>query len=103
MQAEINKVELRNLQIEDYNQLKSSMVEAYSEMSGSYWLERDIDKLLKIFPEGQFVILVDDQVVGSALSLIVDESLVEKKHNYSQITGNYSFSTHNPKGEVLYG
>ncbi len=103
MQAEINTVELRNLHIEDYKQLKNSMVEAYSEMSGSYWLEKDIEKLLKIFPEGQFVILVDGQVVGSALSLIVKDTLVEKNHNYSQITGNYSFSTHNSEGEVLYG
>jgi hypothetical protein len=28
------------------------------------------------------VILVDGKVVGSALSLIVDESLVDKNHNY---------------------
>jgi hypothetical protein len=68
---QINKVELRNLRIEDYNELKSSMVEAYSEMQGSYWKEHHIEKLLEIFPQGQLVILVDDRVVGSALSLIV--------------------------------
>ena len=49
------------------------------------------------------VILVDDKVVGSALSLIVDETLVDKNHNYSEITGNYTFSTHNTKGDILYG
>ncbi len=103
MQAKINKVELRNLEIEDYKQLKNSMVESYPEMEGSYWLEHHIEKLLSIFPEGQLVILVDGKVVGSALSLIVDEDLVDKNHNYDKITGNYTFSTHNPKGEVLYG
>jgi len=103
MQAKINKVELRNLEIEDYKQLKNSMVESYPEMVGSYWLEHDIEKLLSIFPEGQLVILVDGKVVGSALSLIVDEDLVDKNHDYDKITGNYTFSTHNPKGEVLYG
>lgn len=36
MQAEINKVELRNLKIEDYKELKNSMVEAYVGMEGSY-------------------------------------------------------------------
>lgn len=100
---EINKVELRNLRIEDYNELKSSMMQAYIEMEGSYWEEHQIKKLLKKFPEGQLVILVDDKVVGSALSLIVKESLVQKNHTYAEITGNYTFSTHDPTGEVLYG
>jgi hypothetical protein len=59
------------------------MVESYPEMVGSYWREHHIEKLLSLFPEGQLVILVDGKVVGSALSLIVDESLVDKNHNYS--------------------
>ncbi|MGZ9677324.1 GNAT family N-acetyltransferase [Flavobacterium sp. GNP001] len=103
MQAAINKVELRNLKFEDYKELKNSMVESYPEMTGSYWREHHIEKLLNLFPEGQLVILVDGKVVGSALSLIVDENLVDKNHNYSDITGKYTFSTHNAKGEVLYG
>lgn len=100
---QINKVELRNLHIEDYNELKSSMMEAYSEMEGSYWKEHHIKKLLEIFPQGQLVILVDDKVVGSALSLIVTNEQVLENHSYVDITGNYTFSTHNPQGEVLYG
>jgi predicted amidohydrolase/GNAT superfamily N-acetyltransferase len=103
MQAKINKVELRNLKFDDYKELKNSMVESYPEMIGSHWREHHIEKLLSIFPEGQLVILVDGKVVGSALSLIVDESLVDKNHNYSDITGKYTFSTHNSKGDVLYG
>jgi predicted amidohydrolase/GNAT superfamily N-acetyltransferase len=100
---QINKVELRNLRLEDYNELKSSMVQAYSEMEGSYWKEHHIRKLLEIFPEGQIVILVDDIVVGSALSLIVTNEQVLANHSYTDITGNYTFSTHNPLGDVLYG
>ena len=103
MRTEINKVELRNLRIEDYKELKNSMVEAYSEMEGSYWKEHHIKKLLELFPEGQLVILVDDKVVGSALSLIVSTEKVLKNHNYADITGNYTFSTHEPNGDVLYG
>ncbi|WP_294964249.1 bifunctional GNAT family N-acetyltransferase/carbon-nitrogen hydrolase family protein [uncultured Flavobacterium sp.] len=103
MKANIKKVELRNLEIEDYRQLKKSMIESYPEMADSYWGSDDIERLLSIFPEGQLVILVDGKVVGSALSLIVEEKLVEKRHNYQQISGNYTFSTHNPNGEILYG
>ena len=103
MQTEINKVELRNLRFEDYKELKNSMMEAYSELENSYWKEHHIQKLLSIFPEGQLVILVDDKVVGSALSLIVNEDIANSNHNYSEITGNYTFSTHDPLGNVLYG
>ncbi|WP_291118644.1 bifunctional GNAT family N-acetyltransferase/carbon-nitrogen hydrolase family protein [Flavobacterium sp. UBA6135] len=103
MQETINKIELRNLQIEDYKELKNSMMEAYSELENSYWKEHHIEKLLSIFPEGQLVVLVDDKVVGSALSLIIDYKKVIANHTYAQITGNYSFDTHNPLGEVLYG
>ena len=98
MQETINKIELRNLQIEDYKELKNSMMEAYSELENSYWKEHHIEKLLSIFPEGQLVVLVDDKVVGSALSLIIDYNKVIANHTYAQITGNYTFSTHNPNG-----
>lgn len=103
MQEAIRKIELRNLKIEDYKELKNSMMEAYSELENSYWKEHHIEKLLAIFPEGQLVVLVDDKVVGSALSLIIDYNKVIANHTYAQITGNYTFSTHNPNGEVLYG
>lgn len=107
MPTEINKVELRNLQIEDYKQLRLSMQHAYTDadmdMAEPYWAEKDIKKLLKIFPEGQLVILVDGKVVGSALSLIVDLKKATANHTYEKIIGNYSFDTHDYDAEVLYG
>lgn len=103
MEAAINKVELRNLQVEDYLELKKSMMESYEGMEDSYWIKDEIEALLATFPEGQLVVLVDDIVVGSALSLIVDESIAMSAHTYESITGNSTFSTHNPDGDVLYG
>ena len=103
MASTINKVELRNLQIEDYKELKNSMVESYPEMTDAFWKEEQIENLLQKFPEGQLVIVVDDIVVGSALSLIVTEDFAFKTRTYKGITGNFTFSTHNPKGDVIYG
>lgn len=103
MASTINKVELRNLQIEDYKELKKSMVESYPEMADSFWKEAQIENLLQKFPEGQLVIVVDGIVVGSALSLIVTEDFAFKTRTYKGITGNFTFSTHNPKGDVIYG
>lgn len=103
MPGTIQSIELRNLKIEDYKELKKSMVESYPEMAESFWKEEQLEILLKKFPEGQLVIVVDGIVVGSALSIIVKEDFAFKSKTYKNITGNYTFSTHNPDGEVLYG
>lgn len=103
MSKAIQFVELRNLQIEDYKELIKSMIESYPEMAQSFWKEHQLQNLLEKFPEGQFVIVVDGVVVGSALSILVTEEFAFKTKNYKAITGNYTFSTHNPDGEVIYG
>ena len=98
------KIELRNLTKEDYFGLKTSMQEAYSGWPGaSVWGEKHIGRLLEIFPEGQICVMVNGIVAGCALSLIVDYRKYGDKHTYTQITGNYTFSTHDPDGDVLYG
>ncbi len=77
---------------------------AYSNWQGSYWNSDTQNKLIKKFPEAQLVIKVDDVVVGCALSIIVDYDKYGDKHTYKEITGNYTFNTHDPKnGDVLYG
>lgn len=98
-------IEVRNLTIEDYLDLKESMIAAYADMGRDsiYWREESIRRLIAIFPEGQICVTVNDHVVGCALSLIVDYTKFGVNHTYEQITGRYSFNTHNPKGDVLYG
>lgn len=96
-------IDVRNLTIEDYHELKESMIAAYESMGGKYWREDSLQRLINAFPEGQICVTVNGHVVGCALSLIIDYSKFGNNHTYQQITGNYSFSTHNPKGDVLYG
>lgn len=104
MSTQINKIELRNLQLEDYLELKQSMKDAYEDEGiGDLWNKNEIKKLLKVFPEGQLVILVDDVVVGSALSIIVDEKLAMSKHTFNDITSDGNFSKHDKDGNILYG
>ncbi len=96
------KIDIENLQIEDYIDLKESMIKAY-DVWGSYWKEEKIRKLLEIFPGGQISVKVNDKVVGCALSIIVDYERFGDSHTFQEITGDYSFSTHDPGGDVLYG
>lgn len=99
----INKVEIRNLQISDYNQLSQSFKRVYSDGSDVFWTRQQIEKLLDIFPDGQIVAVVDDKIIGCALSIIVDYDKVKNDHTYEEVTGNETFDTHNPEGNILYG
>ncbi|MDX1317152.1 MAG: bifunctional GNAT family N-acetyltransferase/carbon-nitrogen hydrolase family protein, partial [Xanthomarina gelatinilytica] len=56
------------------------------------------------FPEGQVVIKINNQIAGCALSIIVDYDSIDDIHTYEDITGNYTFNTHDAdKGDALYG
>ena len=47
-QKKINKVELRNLQIEDYAQLAQSFTRVYADKD-VFWTHEQIEKLISIF------------------------------------------------------
>ncbi len=99
----IEQVEIDLLKFDDYRELITAMKASYSQWQGSFWSEDAIKNLIKKFPEGQIVIRVGGVVVGCALSLIVDYKKFGDKHTYRQITGNYTFNTHNSNGDTLYG
>ncbi len=100
---EIENIELKYLSLNDYQDLRKAMIDAYDSKPNAYWEEKDITKLIKRFPEGQIVITVNGQLAGGASSIIVDESLVQEPHSYVEITDSYTFDTHNPEGDILYG
>ncbi len=100
---EIDNIQLEFLKSGDYSALKEAMVESYSGMPQAFWKEKHIQKLVQIFPEGQVAIKVNQEFAGCALSIIVDEAEFESMHTYKEITGDYTFSTHTPDGDILYG
>ncbi len=99
----IENVELQYLTLTDYQELKNTMIEAYSNMPNSYWKESHIKALIDKFPEGQVVIKINNELAGCALSIVVDYDKFDEHHTYKDITGNYTFETHNSEGDVLYG
>lgn len=100
---QIENIELQYLTVNDYQELKTAMIEAYSNMPDSYWKETHIKSLIDKFPEGQVVIKVNDHLAGCALSIILDYDKFDDHHTYKEITGDYTFETHNSNGDVLYG
>ncbi|AIY12946.1 carbon-nitrogen hydrolase family protein [Cellulophaga baltica] len=99
----IENIELEFLTIDDYQALKSAMIETYPNMENSYWKENLIQKLINDFPQGQVVIKVNGNLAGCALSLRVDYAQFDRPHTYREVTGNYTFNTLKKDGDVLYG
>lgn len=103
MLENIENIELQYLTLDDYKELKEAMIQAYPSMPGSYWKESHIKSLIDKFPKGQVVIKINQELAGCALSIVVDYDAFDEVHTYTDITGNYTFSTHNDDGNVLYG
>jgi GNAT superfamily N-acetyltransferase len=56
---------------------------------------------VKLFPEGQFVVLDGDKVIG--MSTTIRYHLAMEDHTFLAISDNLWMTTHEPNGEWLYG
>ena len=99
----IEKIELNYLEIDDYKEVARLMEDEYRHLKDSTWSKEELAILINKFPKGQVSIKIDGEFAGFALSLIVDYDKFEDNHTYKQITGNYTFNTFNPLGNILYG
>jgi predicted amidohydrolase/GNAT superfamily N-acetyltransferase len=99
----IENIELQYLTLDDYQDLKEAMIEAYSNIPNSYWKETHIKSLIDKFPEGQVIIKINNELAGCALSIKVNYNEFDEHHTYREITGDYTFNTHDEEGDVLYG
>ncbi|TFF27462.1 GNAT family N-acetyltransferase [Jiella endophytica] len=58
---------------------------------------------LSAFPEGQFVVVYEDEIVGYAATMILPEAKVMKQHSWAEVTGGGYAAMHDRKGDWLYG
>ena len=98
-----SKLVIRNARIRDVPAIAelSSRVYAGTGMQG--YPEGAIRGQINNFPEGQFVILVDQVVVGYCATFRISEKIGLKPHTWTEITGNGYASRHDPDGDWLYG
>ncbi|HJO34944.1 MAG TPA: GNAT family N-acetyltransferase [Gammaproteobacteria bacterium] len=102
-EADEYRLRLRTLRAEDYDDLKAIMDAVYPGDLGGAWERDQFLSQLRHFPEGQICIEDNGRVVAGALSLIVNYARYGDQHTYEQITGKGYLTTHDPRGDVLYG
>ena len=99
---EEHHLKLRNMRLEDYEDIARIMDAVYPDMGGA-WSREQFAAQINRFPEGQICIEDNGRVVAGAITLIVDYSRFGDKHTYEEITGGGYLTTHDPNGDVLYG
>ena len=98
-----SKITVRRWKLEDIPGIIECSRRAYPDYSEDYiFTPRHYEMQFSAFPNGQFVALIGDKVVGYATSVVV---IIEDDfwYNVDEITGAGTFSTHNPDGDTLYG
>ena len=63
----------------------------------------DITAYARTFPEGFFVVLDGDTVVGQAAGILLDFDFDHPQHTIAEITGQNQCGNHDPEGDWYYG
>ena len=91
----------RNATLDDVQGISNLVEKVYPDMPP---LKIDsIVSLVQRYPEGQFVALFDDKIVGYCASIRISNKLALAPHTWEGITGNGYATTHSHDGDYLYG
>lgn len=102
--ADQPKVRVRRARPGDVPGIYACQRAAYAGLSESALCdERQLAMQQAAFPEGQVVAVLGKQIVGYAASLIITLDEESPWFSYAEITGNGTFSSHDPSGDSLYG
>lgn len=101
MKNNVQEIVVRNIVQEDLDEVTALSAKCFGpDMSLKY--EHFVSQL-ELFPEGQICLEYNGEIVGTALSLIVDFEDYGDKHTYYEICDLGFIRNHNAKGRNLYG
>lgn len=63
----------------------------------------DFRAYARVFPEGFFVCLDGDRVVGQGGGILLDFDFAHPQHSIVEITGEHQCGNHDPRGDWYYG
>jgi len=95
------RLEVRQAMLKDVRAIQALGKRAYPDMQS--YSQAQLRGQIQNFPEGQFVAIYDDTLVGFAATFLIDEKTALKPHDWVTITGNGYASRHDEEGDMLYG
>ncbi|MBB6451831.1 putative amidohydrolase/ribosomal protein S18 acetylase RimI-like enzyme [Salirhabdus euzebyi] len=95
------KIEVRNIKHQDIDNILKLQKACFPGMDP--WKREHLESHLTIFPEGQFCVEFEGEIIGSCSSLIVNFDEYDDKHTWDDITDSGYITNHDPEGYNLYG
>lgn len=95
------KLIIRNATVSDISEIQELSSKVYTK--SQKYTKAELRGQIRHFPEGQFVAIYQDKIIGYCSSLVTTEKKAMKKHSWREITGNGYCSTHIRNGDFLYG
>jgi GNAT superfamily N-acetyltransferase len=104
-ETSIEVIIIRNIRIDDIDKILQLQEVSFADMAsyGMVWPASYLKKHVHIFLQGQLYADINGEIVASASSLIVTLKPQYSEHTWQDITGYGLFTTHDPKGDTLYG
>jgi predicted amidohydrolase/ribosomal protein S18 acetylase RimI-like enzyme len=95
------KIIIRNIIMDDIPTLIELSTVCFPNMEP--WTKQQLESHIDTFPEGQFCVECDGELIGASSSLIIDFNEYADKHTYDEITDSGFITNHDPDGNYLYG
>src|SRR6266540_4907921 len=90
------RVKVRRLARSDFASLVELQKRCFPKMPP--WAEDQFESMLATFPEGQLCVELDDEIVASSSSLMLDFDLYSDWHDWGKISDRGYIRNHDPKG-----
>jgi len=103
MPAAAPRIEVRNAVREDIPQIIEMVRRIYEGTGLGTYGDATLRGQIHNFPEGQFVVTADGQVVGYCATFLISGPIGLAPHTWDEITGGGFASRHDPDGDYLYG
>jgi len=94
-------LDIRNPKLSEVPRIADLIQRVYGDMPA--YTEGMLQGQIANFPEGQFIVEYDGEIVGYAAGFRVDEATAMKPHTWTEITGGGYASRHDATGAWLYG
>lgn len=95
------KIIVRNIKFEDIDSIIELSKLSFPNMDP--WTRQHLISHLEVFPEGQFCVEIDGEVIGSCSSLLINFDEYDDQHTWDEVTDEGYITNHDPEGYNLYG
>ncbi|ADI00047.1 GNAT family N-acetyltransferase [Salisediminibacterium selenitireducens] len=95
------KIIVRNIRYEDIDDIIQLSKICFPNMEA--WTRQHLISHIEVFPEGQFCVEVEGEIIGTCSSLLINFDEYDDQHTWDEITDEGYITNHDPEGYNLYG